>query len=53
MNKNLKKHWALAACALCLSGLHAQWDFAATSAAADTTATTVVTQSFIGLRLHL
>ena len=37
MNKNLKKHWALAACALCLSGLHAQWDFAATSAAADTT----------------
>ena len=37
MNKNLKKHWALAACALCLSGLHDQWDFAATSAAADTT----------------
>ncbi len=38
MNKNLKKHWALAACALCLTGLHAQWDFAATSATADTTA---------------
>ncbi|MEY3716404.1 MAG: hypothetical protein RL285_279 [Bacteroidota bacterium] len=38
MNKNLKKHWALAACALCLTCLHAQWDFAATSATADTTA---------------
>ena len=37
MNKNLKKHWALAACALCLTGLYAQWDFAATSATADTT----------------
>lgn len=37
MNKNLKKHWALAACSLCLTGLHAQWDFAATSATADTT----------------
>ena len=47
MNKNLKKHLALAFCAICLSGLHAQWDFAATSAAVDTTvmATNVADES--------
>lgn len=43
MNKNLKKHWALVVSALCLSGLHAQWDAVAVKVAADTTAMTTTT----------
>ncbi|MBM3438330.1 MAG: hypothetical protein FJX91_04265 [Bacteroidetes bacterium] len=35
MNNNSKKHWALSISVLCLSGLAAQWDAAATKVASD------------------
>ena len=43
MNKNLKKHWALAAFVLCLSSLGAQWDAVADKVVADSTAMTTTT----------
>lgn len=43
MNKNLKKHWALAVSVLCLSSLGAQWDAVADKVVADSTAMTTTT----------